>query len=93
LRIIAQRRVTDPLADADPIAGEASPEESLVRLDVLESLDRLSRDEKEAVLLSYWGDRTDQDIAERLGIPLGTVKIRLHRARAKLRSSLGPSDG
>jgi RNA polymerase sigma-70 factor (ECF subfamily) len=87
LRVIARRRATDPIGDADQPADEQSLEDLLVRLDVLNRLGCLSSEEKEAVLLSYWADATDQAIATRLGIPLGTVKVRLHRARSKLRAA------
>ena len=39
--------------------------------------------------LRYDEELTQEGIARRLGIPLGTVKVRLHRVRAKLRREIG----
>jgi len=38
------------------------------------------------VRLAYYEDRSHSDIAQRLNIPLGTVKSRLRLAVARLRS-------
>jgi RNA polymerase sigma-70 factor, ECF subfamily len=40
------------------------------------------------VLLSEDEGLSNREIAEALGVTLGTVKIRLHRARARLKSQL-----
>ena len=40
------------------------------------------------IVLRYWGDLPQEEIAETLEIPLGTVKSRLHHATAALRSAL-----
>jgi RNA polymerase sigma-70 factor (ECF subfamily) len=40
------------------------------------------------VVLRYWRDFSLEQIAERLGWPLGTVKSRLHYAHAVLRERL-----
>ncbi|MBN8866985.1 MAG: sigma-70 family RNA polymerase sigma factor [Solirubrobacterales bacterium] len=49
------------------------------------ALANLSEADRELILLRYDSDLTQSAIAERLGIPEGTVKVRLHRARARLR--------
>jgi DNA-directed RNA polymerase specialized sigma24 family protein len=42
----------------------------------------------------YWCGERDREIATALALPLGTVKIRLHRARKRLRSMLvAPENG
>ncbi|MSV81495.1 MAG: sigma-70 family RNA polymerase sigma factor [Actinobacteria bacterium] len=43
---------------------------------------------KEAVVLRYYLQLSDQEIAEALGIAVGTVKSTLHRARALLKKEL-----
>ena len=48
----------------------------------------LDPDERVAVVLHYWADLSVQDIADRTGSPIGTVKSRLHRARGVLRRHL-----
>jgi len=44
--------------------------------------------EREAVVLRYVADLKERDIAEVMGIEVGTVSATLHRARARLRAAL-----
>ena len=48
----------------------------------------LSSEEREAVLLLAWADLTYAQIADALGVPIGTVRSRIHRARTRLKSAL-----
>lgn len=59
------------------------------RADLHAALDRLNKRDRQLVRLRYDEDMTQEAIAHRLGIPLGTVKVRLHRVRAKLRREIG----
>ncbi len=59
------------------------------RADLHAALARLNERDRLLVQLRYEEDLTQEAIAGRLGIPLGTVKVRLHRVRAKLRRSIG----
>jgi RNA polymerase sigma-70 factor, ECF subfamily len=52
--------------------------------DVRGAISRLTQGEQQVVFLRYWSDKSDAQIASMLEIPVGTVKIRLHRARDKL---------
>lgn len=61
------------------------------RADLRAALDRLNERERQLVRLRYDEDLTQEGIARRLGIPDGTVKVRLHRVRAKLRRELDPA--
>lgn len=56
------------------------------------ALTRLSAAERDLLLLVAWADLTYEDVAVALGIPVGTVRSRLHRLRAKLRRALGGID-
>lgn len=51
------------------------------------ALDELAEEDREVLLLSAWEDLTPAEIAVALAIPAGTVRWRLHRARASLRSA------
>lgn len=53
--------------------------------DLHAALGRLSARDRELLEMRYEEDLTQGMIARRLGIPEGTVKVRLHRARNKLR--------
>jgi RNA polymerase sigma-70 factor (sigma-E family) len=45
--------------------------------------------QRAVLMLRYQEDLTEQDVARLLGLPLGTVKSRTHRALARLRRQLG----
>jgi len=53
-----------------------------------EALHSLAREERDALLLYAWADLDYAEIADALDIPIGTVRSRLHRARARLRETL-----
>jgi RNA polymerase sigma-70 factor, ECF subfamily len=53
--------------------------------DLHAALGELSDRDRRLLEMRYQEDLTQATIAQRLGIPEGTVKVRLHRARAKLR--------
>ncbi|MDH2430362.1 RNA polymerase sigma factor [Sphaerisporangium sp. TRM90804] len=55
-------------------------------------LSRLSPGERDLLLLVAWTDLSYEDVAQALGVPIGTVRSRLHRVRAKVRRSLGGAD-
>ncbi|MBG0815966.1 RNA polymerase sigma factor [Planomonospora sp. ID82291] len=56
------------------------------------ALARLSSAERDLLLLVAWADLTYEEAAEALGIPVGTVRSRLSRTRAKIRRSLDSPD-
>ncbi|WP_328673245.1 RNA polymerase sigma factor [Streptomyces sp. NBC_00328] len=49
----------------------------------------LSAPDRHVLLLVAWAELTYQEVAEALGIPVGTVRSRLNRARRKVRTALG----
>ncbi|CUR54964.1 putative RNA polymerase ECF-subfamily sigma factor [metagenome] len=51
---------------------------------IVEALAQLDRDQREVVVLHYLADVSVSEIAGDLGIPEGTVKSRLSRARTRL---------
>lgn len=60
------------------------------RADLHAALRRLSERDRRLLDMRYREDLTQAAIASRLGIPEGTVKVRLHRARNKLRRAYVP---
>lgn len=78
-----------------PIGREqaADPPETGTDAELDAALARLDIDHRIVVVMRYWQDRTVDDIAERVGIPAGTVKSRLHHALRTLRASLEASHG
>lgn len=47
---------------------------------------------REALLLRYFDDLSEREMAARLAVPAGTVKSRLHHALAALRATLRPDE-
>ncbi|MCO1656214.1 RNA polymerase sigma factor [Pseudonocardia humida] len=57
--------------------------------DVYRAVRKLPRRMRVAIRLRYWDDLTEQQIAERLQVPVGTASSLLTTARARLRRALG----
>lgn len=62
------------------------------RDNLLRLLDTLPRNQQEAVRLFYLEDRSYDAVAVELGMPLGTVKNLLHRARKRLMELARPDE-
>jgi RNA polymerase sigma factor (sigma-70 family) len=58
------------------------------RLEVMSAMDRLSPRQRAAVVLRYFEDLTEAQVADRLGVRLGTAKALLHQARRRLQIEL-----
>lgn len=71
---------------AESVAERLDDAVSLHR--VLRLLSRLSRKEREVLTLCLWEEIEHTEVAKMLGIPVGTVRSRLHRARKRLRKAL-----
>jgi RNA polymerase sigma-70 factor (ECF subfamily) len=76
--------------DLSEESGEEAPDEAAVRLQtedqIAAALQTLSEEQQHVVRLSFFEDRPHSEIAERLSLPLGTVKSRLRLALIKLRA-------
>jgi RNA polymerase sigma-70 factor, ECF subfamily len=67
------------------IAALAAPEtDDSATVSVGQLLDQLPERYRQAVVLFYMEDKSYEQTAESLGLPLGTVKALLHRARKRL---------
>jgi RNA polymerase sigma-70 factor (ECF subfamily) len=68
------------------VDGPTLPEPTSPELE--SALTALSEVQREVVILRYWEDMTYAEIAVVTGTPVGTVRSRLHHAKAKLREEL-----
>jgi RNA polymerase sigma-70 factor, ECF subfamily len=66
---------------------------SLARDTVGKALSVLSNELRMVVVLRYWGELSLAEIADRLNIPVGTVKSRHHAALQALRRRIEPVEG
>jgi RNA polymerase sigma-70 factor, ECF subfamily len=87
------RLVPEPVPDVDRGLGVEDERLTAVAAaaDVRSALGRLNADERMLLELRYTRDLTQPAIAKELALPEGTVKVRLHRARSKLRQALSQS--
>ena len=79
--------------EADPAQDQEAPEAaraSELRSVVGGALEGLPRDQREVLEMAYMRGWSQREIAERTGIPLGTVKTRTRLALKKLRNVLEP---
>ena len=86
------RRRGLPLDDAPVASGDATDETAEtreLRREVQAALEQLTPLEREALELAYYGGLSQSEIAEKLGVPLGTVKSRMFAGLARLRDVLG----
>jgi RNA polymerase sigma factor (sigma-70 family) len=77
----------DRLAHPDRNAEEKI-EEREFQQSVEEQLQRLSQVERTILVLYHQEERTYEQIAYALGMPIGTVRTHLHRGRKKLREAI-----
>src|SRR5439155_3778203 len=89
------RARSERAANLEPLVGEdhaeAIAEESYLgvrRKEVHEALAGLPPEQRQVLEMAYFGGKTQVEIAEELGIPLGTVKTRTFAAMRKLRAAL-----
>ncbi len=80
------------LDDVNDLPAAGHSEASIARLALEPAFTRLSPDQRIVVVLRYWRDLTVEEIAERLGIPAGTAKSRLHYALKSLRTAIESSE-
>lgn len=87
LRVLARTGVDPVFADhADSVSARVSAQASTRRL--AGALAKLTAGERDVLLLAAWADLSYEELAAGLDIPLGTVRSRLSRARAKVRAAL-----
>ena len=96
---LRRRRPTVSLDDPDSSESQraaesiaTAPAQDPERDNLLRLVETLPRNQQEAVRLFYLEDRSYEAVAEQLGMPLGTVKNLLHRARKRLMELVRPDE-
>ena len=84
------RECPDPhvMAYSGESGGDLGADELAARLDVQRALSRLTREDRVLLHLRYGEDLKQTSIADLLDTPEGTIKVRLYRARQRLRADL-----
>ncbi|WP_343564009.1 sigma-70 family RNA polymerase sigma factor [Kiloniella sp. b19] len=79
----------DPSAQPDPVVmSDTVVELKENRVRIKEALKDLSKEQMEVIHLCFFRDLSHSQIADALGIPLGTVKSRIRLAVGKLKTAL-----
>jgi RNA polymerase sigma-70 factor (ECF subfamily) len=95
--ISAMRKRRRPLSMSDPLVLEevesrgAMPEAEPADGSLWRRVEALPDRQRQAVTLYYQEERTVEEVAAMMGLPVNTVKTHLHRARASLAAALRAS--
>lgn len=90
-RALAKAGTEDPAEDhADRVAGEVDAGARKPRL--ARALAEIADGDRDVLLLVAWADLTSEETGRALGIPAGTARSRLHRARKKIQAFLGEGE-
>ena len=78
-----------PIETAGPLAAHPESQvEQVIAAETLKALDDLSPDQREVLILVAVEGLQYREVAETLGVPLGTVMSRLSRGRERMRTAM-----
>lgn len=83
---LSRSAALDALAQSDTHVDEL--ERQMLGPELAAALEGLPSADRDALLLLAWADLDYEQIAQALGVPLGTVRSRIHRARQRVRNHL-----
>jgi RNA polymerase sigma-70 factor (ECF subfamily) len=85
-------RTTEPLSDTTTAETDVAQDalRGVTGTEVQHAHASLSDGQREAIVFAYYGGYTQQEIAKRLRVPLGTVKTRMRDGMLRLRTALEP---
>lgn len=103
---IARRQVADRYAALDrdrkilaaaqkiapPVTNPGATEDVVDRVVMTDELARLPEQQRLVLQLAFYGRLTHSEIADRTGLPIGTVKSHIRRALLRLRAAWGVDD-
>ena len=85
LRLVARDRDAADLDETGATAPAELEDDAIRRLDLRRALASVPPADRDLLVGRYWQDLSDGDLARRLGVAEATVRVRLHRVRARLR--------
>jgi RNA polymerase sigma-70 factor (ECF subfamily) len=85
----ARRPPENPQPQPPPIPDALSQLETAERAKIVKkAVEELGPNERQLLELAYFSDMSQAEIAQKVGVPLGTVKTRMRTALIKLRDAL-----
>ena len=87
-RLMGRETWIETAAPKGELTDPGAAEDPGLRVAVMAELRRLADQDRRIFALHYFGDESLPEVARRLGLPLGTVKARLSRARKRLAEGL-----
>jgi RNA polymerase sigma factor (sigma-70 family) len=86
---VCERTGIDPVVAAFTDRADERVSADAVKRKLAGALRRLRPAYRDVLLLLTWGELTYEEAADALGVPLGTIRSRMSRARQQLRADLG----